>query len=143
MYPWSQLAEQQPFRLDSPLYLPRLHVLLSRCHGLPVLFRTMFCSLLKPNHSTTVFIARRAEINLFISLSLTNKPYTHSSLLSVSSYQSKQAFAFMVQHMSSQKSAKTQTHKLLMRRSDSNKKETQQTYSFKFISCMFFQSLSL
>lgn len=77
MYPWSQLAEQQPFSLDSPLCLPRLHVLLSGCHGLQFLFPTMFCSLLKSNHSTTVFIARRAEINLFISLCLTNKPLTH------------------------------------------------------------------
>lgn len=46
---------------------PHSRVWLPCCHGLHRLFQTMFCSLLKLNHSTTVFLTRTTEINLFIS----------------------------------------------------------------------------
>lgn len=69
----------------------------------------MFCSLLKPNHSSTVFFARKTEINLFISLSPTNKPYTQLTIITVSSYQTKHPFSFIVQRMPSPPSAKTKT----------------------------------
>lgn len=85
----------------------------------------MFCSLLKPNHSTTVFSARKTEINLFICLYLTNKPYTQLTINTVSSYQTKPVpFSFIVQHMPAQSTISlNQNTQLLIRQTDPNKNE--------------------
>lgn len=87
----------------------------------------MFCSWLKPNHSAPVFFARKTEINLFISLSLTNKPYTqlthyyHCLLLSDKT----PIFLYFSVHMPNPLPAKTKTLKCFSHRLAPTKRRDQ------------------